>query len=272
MKKTDLVLTLTPHIIRNPDITLQDLEPLWVGTENRVTIFGNSPRVQSAAPVGPFGSQAVSAPNIFGEGGGEQPPPQEEAPPAEEPEEPPPAVQAEPRRMTIPAPPPVPTPTPNPGGSVEMQQSSLTSSDGADGGLRLARVTFYPARLPVVLGQEGSLLVVLDVGSSPVTGPLHLAYDASRLEVVRVEEGDVPAGSRNARVTVTHTPPLGWLTANWSGQATGSGTLMKLIVRPRQSGELPLVFAGPVGQAVAEPATVVAVPSAVGLVGGGEAK
>jgi Icc-related predicted phosphoesterase len=90
--------------------------------------------------------------------------------------------------------------------------------------------------------------------------------------VVRVEEGDVPAGSRNARVTVTHTPPLGWLTANWSGQATGSGTLMKLIVRPRQAGELPLVFAGPVGQAVAEPATVVAVPSAVGLVGGGEAK
>jgi hypothetical protein len=32
------------------------------------------------------------------------------------------------------------------------------------------------------------------------------------------------------------------------------------------------VFAGPVGQAVAEPATVVAVPSTVGVVGGGEAK
>jgi general secretion pathway protein D len=269
LKKTDLVLTLTPHIIRNPDITMQDLEPLWVGTENRVTIFGNSPRVQSAAPVGPFGSQAVSAPNIFGEGGSEPPPPPEE-PPAEEPEEQPVPVQAEPRRMTIPAPPP--PPTPNPGSSVQMQQSSLTSVNGADSGLRLARVAFYPARLPVVLGQEGSMLVVLDVGSSPVAGPLHLAYDASRLEVVKVEGGDLPAGRRSARVSVTHTAALGWLTASWSGAATGSGTLMKLVVRPRQAGELPIVFAGPVGQAVAEPATVVAVPSTVGVVGGGEAK
>ena len=269
MKKTDLVLTLTPHIIRNPDITLQDLEPLWVGTENRVTIFGNSPRVQSAAPVGPFGSQAVSAPNIFGEGAGEAPPPPEE-PPAEEPEEQPVPVQAEPRRMTIPAPPP--TPAPNPGDSARMQQSSLTSVHGADGELRLARVAFYPQRLPVVLGQEGSLLVALDIGSSPVAGPFHLAYDASRLEVVRVDEGDVPAGGRNARVTVTHTPALGWLTVGWSGQATGSGTLMKLTVRPRQAGELPLVFAGPMGQAVAEPATVIAVPSAVSVVSGGDAK
>jgi general secretion pathway protein D len=266
MKKTDLVLTLTPHIIRNPDITMQDLEPLWVGTENRVTIFGNSPRVQSAAPVGPFGSQAVSPPNMFGEGAGEPPP---EEPPAEEPAEETPA-QVEPRRITIPAPPP--TPTPNPGDSVEMQQSSLSSVEVGDGGLRLTRVAFYPSRLPIALGQEGSLLVVLEVGSSPAAGPLHLAYDASRLEVVKVEEGDLPVGGRNARVAVTHTPALGWLTASWSGAATGSGTLMKLVVRPRQAGELPLVFAGPVGEAVAEPATVVAVPAAVNLVGSGETK
>jgi len=47
---------------------------------------------------------------------------------------------------------------------------------------------------------------------------------------------------------------------------------MKLIVRPRQAGELPVVFAGPLGQAAAEPATVIAVPSAIGLVGTGTSK
>jgi len=275
MKKTDLVLTLSPHIIRNPDITLQDLEPLWVGTENRVTIFGNSPRVQSAAPVGPFGSQAVSAPNIFGDGGEPPPPPQEE-PPAEEAEEEQPA-QVDQRRITIPAPPPSPTPNPG-GGSAQSPEIDLATEGAVAGTLaataepRLARVDFYPARLPVVVGREASLVVAYEAGSAPAVGPLHFAYDASRLEVVKVEEGDLPVGSRNTRVAVTHTPALGWLTVSWSGGATGAGTLMKLVVRPRQAGELPIVFAGPLGQAAAEPATVVAVPSAVALVGTGAAK
>ena len=52
-EKTDLILTLTPHIVRNPDITEEDLAPIWVGTENRITIFGNSPRVRSPATASP---------------------------------------------------------------------------------------------------------------------------------------------------------------------------------------------------------------------------
>ncbi len=53
----DLVLTLTPHIIRFPDIELEDLEPLWVGTEKRISYFGNSPRVRSGRGIpGPFDS------------------------------------------------------------------------------------------------------------------------------------------------------------------------------------------------------------------------
>ena len=52
---SDLVLTLTPHIIRFPDIELEDLEPVWVGTEKRISFFGNSPRVRSGKGIsGPF--------------------------------------------------------------------------------------------------------------------------------------------------------------------------------------------------------------------------
>lgn len=51
--RTDLVLTLTPHIIRRPDITAEDLRPLWVGTEGNLTFRGGSPRVESQVE-GPF--------------------------------------------------------------------------------------------------------------------------------------------------------------------------------------------------------------------------
>ncbi|MFN7971624.1 MAG: cohesin domain-containing protein [Acidobacteriota bacterium] len=42
-RKTDLVLTLTPHIIRLPNIREEDLEPLYVGTEEN-TILKLGPR------------------------------------------------------------------------------------------------------------------------------------------------------------------------------------------------------------------------------------
>jgi len=55
-KSVDLVLTLTPHIIRFPDIEEEDLAPVWVGTESRITFSGSrSPRIESGrADEGPF--------------------------------------------------------------------------------------------------------------------------------------------------------------------------------------------------------------------------
>jgi general secretion pathway protein D len=58
-KHTDLVLTLTPQIIRFPDIEEEDLAPVWVGTESRISYSGTRPRVQSGrAPTGPFDERA----------------------------------------------------------------------------------------------------------------------------------------------------------------------------------------------------------------------
>ena len=54
-KDTDLVLTLTPQIIRFPDIKEEDLAPIWVGTESRISFSGTRARVQSGrANTGPF--------------------------------------------------------------------------------------------------------------------------------------------------------------------------------------------------------------------------
>ena len=35
--QTDLILTLTPQIIRIPDITAADLEPVYVGTDSNIS-------------------------------------------------------------------------------------------------------------------------------------------------------------------------------------------------------------------------------------------
>ncbi len=52
-QRTDIMLTLTPHIIRRANITEEDLTPIWVGTESNITFQGGSPRVESDVE-GPF--------------------------------------------------------------------------------------------------------------------------------------------------------------------------------------------------------------------------
>ncbi|HUP24909.1 MAG TPA: secretin N-terminal domain-containing protein [Thermoanaerobaculia bacterium] len=103
-QRTDIVLTLTPHIIRRADITAEDLAPIWVGTEQNLTFRGGSPSVESDVE-GPFDGEDPSAidpaervrerlrqlpPGLRDQAGpglnpsltGEEPAPEEPAPPA----------------------------------------------------------------------------------------------------------------------------------------------------------------------------------------------
>lgn len=48
--RTDLILTITPQIIKMPDITEEDLLPIWAGTEENVTYKGTGSRVESGVP------------------------------------------------------------------------------------------------------------------------------------------------------------------------------------------------------------------------------
>jgi general secretion pathway protein D len=58
--RTDVILTLTPHIIRNAEITEEDLLPIWVGTEANTSFRGSSTRAESETE-GPFeGSEGTS--------------------------------------------------------------------------------------------------------------------------------------------------------------------------------------------------------------------
>jgi general secretion pathway protein D len=69
--RTDLMLTMTPHIVRMPDITEDDMAPMWVGTQSNLSFRGLSPRLESqttADPFSPRSSQQFSAGSVDGDG------------------------------------------------------------------------------------------------------------------------------------------------------------------------------------------------------------
>jgi general secretion pathway protein D len=265
--RTDLVLTLTPHIIRNPDITEEDLAPLWVGTENRITVFGNSPRVRSAVGGNPLGE----VPPGLG---------LRTVTPAPRPRMGLPIRRPAPPTQSQPTEPPGQNLVPGvPEGSASAQGVEPTTSSGQSAtatGLAstptapqaaskdLAVLTFYPARLPLAVGQEGEFAVVLDPGVFGVDAPLNLAYDPKKLDVTKVEGGELPGTSGHVRAEVSHDPALGWISIGWKGQVVGSGTLVRMTVKPLVAGELAVIFAGPIDAVSSPGATVVAVSTSSG--------
>jgi len=69
--RTDLMLTMTPHIVRMPDITEDDMAPMWVGTQSNLSFRGLSPRLESqstADPFSPRSAQQFSAGNVDADG------------------------------------------------------------------------------------------------------------------------------------------------------------------------------------------------------------
>ena len=57
IRRSDIVLTLTPHVIRRAAITEADLLPIWVGTETNITFRGSSTRIESDQS-GPFDDES----------------------------------------------------------------------------------------------------------------------------------------------------------------------------------------------------------------------
>ncbi len=64
--RTDLVLTMTPHIIRIANITDDDVAPMWVGTTNNLTFRGVTPRIESQTQFDPFTPNAARSATTYG--------------------------------------------------------------------------------------------------------------------------------------------------------------------------------------------------------------
>ncbi len=274
--RTDLVLTLTPHIIRTPDITEEDLLPIWVGTEANITFRGGSPRVESEVE-GPFdegsGSDAerireMIRRRIQNLPRGLQRNGQEEA----QEEETPTGIDLAPSA----APGDVFGRDPDEGSDNDGDGGNLAdrsliivpsgftevSDDGADlvlrsvaverrpeveplgGGLRMI---LEPAIINVEVGEVFEVDVLVDAAEAVAHLPLTLAFDPSVIEFERLRPGDFLGGTEAAEVVVDSASPgrvvIGASRLGRAEGVSGSGSVATALFRAKRPGETELSFA-----------------------------
>jgi general secretion pathway protein D len=208
--RTDLMLTMTPHIVRIPDITEDDLAPMWVGTTNNLTFRGVSPRIESQAGIDPFNSGSTSNQNstlqlssdgepgnyIVPEGG--RPAGMNQGPVA--PSGSGPTDVFRPAPNTPPPPPPgnpepqVRNSTPSSlsgGKSAAMASASLTQSSSEESGSSgvAPRIAPQPTTLAIKPGEEKIWNVVGMDLEGLTTSSISMHFDPQTLNVVEVMFG-----------------------------------------------------------------------------------
>ncbi len=186
---TDVVLTLTPHIIRIPDITEEDLTPVYVGTDSNISYQG-TPRIENpTGDRGPFDQmQGRQAPTARPAPGAVQP-----APPVNM------APSGSPSDIFKPAPPPaspqqaVPPQASRPQSQgVEAQTAAVatdtaavaTDSAAASTDTSAVMLDFDPAYLTLATGQQQSILVRATAASGFPGGTFVVRYDPAIVAAV----------------------------------------------------------------------------------------
>jgi general secretion pathway protein D len=250
--RTDLVLTMTPHIIRMPNITEDDLAPMWVGTQNNLTFRGLSPRLESRTNVDPFTPRAgMRDPNtglVYADGEpgnyiqpSPQPPNGRAAPPAGTPPN-------DPFRRTQPQPQPPMQQPPVPESVNVQPRAQSVAAVGDQSGLS-PRMSPQPVRLTVKPGEEKLWTIVgMDLDGLTASEML-LHFDPRTIDVSEVSFGpavqidlkkppvvNIDRGSGTIKVTSSDGGPL---------RFNSGGDIAALRVRGVLSGETYLVLESP---------------------------
>ncbi len=252
--RTDLVLTMTPHIIRIANITEDDLAPMWVGTGTNITFRGASPRVESGASGDPF-----VAPGQFG-----APPPRPTEPTSQPtpiiavpPVQTPTDIFARPQvQAPAPAPPPAPEPNvprnpqvparpPEPEGSASLRQqhtgAAIVSASTAIG----PRIAPQPVTLQLAAG-EARDWSVLGMDLEGLRAPeIRIHYDPSAVQVIQAFPGEAILFDAILPVVVID-PANGIITLRSGDEGPltfrSGGQIMALTVRATGTGESLVVF------------------------------
>ncbi|HSF40542.1 MAG TPA: secretin N-terminal domain-containing protein [Thermoanaerobaculia bacterium] len=303
--RTDVILTLTPHIIRNAEITETDLEPIWVGTEQNLSFRGGSPRVESDVE-GPFDTNEGTPEEIQdairrrlerlprglrpGESGDEVM--QEAMPGGEEaPPQPPVGVDlvpvAPPSDPFRPPQPPTDEPPPPeddepPVGLVSQRNASPTAmlapaafhGDASTVDFAASspvRLWLAPARLSVSPGDRFEIRVQAAAGQPVSHLPLSLRFNPAVLAVETVEAGDFLGKAGEAQMlSDSSRPGTLVLGASRLGQVPGIrglGTVVRIVFRAVAAGQTRLGFEGKALDAGLHPVRVNARPAVVRVAG-----
>ncbi|MGA7614195.1 MAG: secretin N-terminal domain-containing protein [Thermoanaerobaculia bacterium] len=189
---TDLVLTLTPHIVRIPDITEEDLAPMWVGTQNNMTFRGFSPRLESNATADPFASDQNQRAQFSNDNTGTPAMQQEQPQPAQpQPAQPGPIQGTAPSSPFRETPPPPPPPTPESQNAAPGTSVKAAASSGPAGRFSFApRIAAQPSTMTIEPGREMTWdLVGMDLEGLS-TEQLVIHYDPMALDIAAVDLGD----------------------------------------------------------------------------------
>jgi general secretion pathway protein D len=203
-KTTDLVLTLTPHIIRIPDVTEEDITPVYVGTDANISYQGG-PRVENPQrDAGPFegrpGAGGRQPANVPVSQPGAQPAPGSIPAPGGMPSDifrPAPQPQPNPPPATPPReaiPPQASSANKNEVASTDQIPTSVTilpadatppaaDSDGSSASAQVL-LDFDPTYLSLVPGQQQTVLVRATSASGFPGGTITVAFDPTVAAVV----------------------------------------------------------------------------------------
>ena len=218
ISQTDIVMLLTPHIVRTHELTVDDLAPMYIGTQQNVGLTGPPPLIQPPAaeepaaaqvPAQPPGPITTTTPQFLPPPGG-TPVPATAVPPPGAPVPPvtPTAPPTIPPAVTTP-PPPVgalpPTATGAPGapGAVPPRDPAVPSPDTP------ALPPIPAAQITVTAPQE------FRTAGGPYTVPLAVA-NASRLSMITLTVTFNPAVLRVRNVQEGTFMRQGGVTANFT--------------------------------------------------------
>jgi general secretion pathway protein D len=229
-KTTDLVLTLTPHILRIPDVTEEDLAPVYVGTDANISYQG-TPRVEN--PTGDRG-------------------PFDQGRPAPVPRQPAPAPVPTPASPAVPGigpsdifrPPTTPPPSPHqvvpPQGAAKPQsQSSEAQTAEVSAGTMAVLLDFDPAYVALAYGQQQSILVRATASAGFPGGTFAIRFDSAVVAAVFARpilggDGGVAKASIEAGRVVLEIPG--------SAELTGTRAVAEITLRGISTGRTTLSF------------------------------
>jgi hypothetical protein len=268
IQQTDIVLMMTPHIIRIPDLTEEDMAPLWVGTDSNVELRGAS---RKSAYTSPFEDQTTKKtypgiadiPEPEAETGADLGADEEkgaEKSAAEKAAEESAAKPPEPGGGAVIVPLTAPatgtsgagaqtTPTgqqPPPsggGGGVQpppVQHEPPPSGGGSQNG-NGATVSFNPSYMTAPLGRDFKVSVVISDASGVGSVPFHLTFDPQYVEFIGAASVSPFLSQDGTPVFVLATTGAGGheVIAGLSRQGSrpgvsGKGTLIEMTFRPKK--------------------------------------
>ncbi len=236
--ETEIVLTITPRVLRNVEPPALGAQAFWSGTETDFAAgpLNGSPRRVSLAPTSPGAGPSLGpAPSTMLPPTGQESAGQPGQAPAGPPAVPPaPAAAGQPAPQGSPgAGPPVtggsPAPPVPPGGEAQRPATDTVASLGPP------TLGIRPAELSALIGQEFRVDLTADQVGAMKESLVSIGFDPQALEFHRADAGA-------ASVSVTPGPGRVMVSLVPRGQPTGNQVVASLVFQARTRGEFPVTI------------------------------